>query len=77
MADLSGKTILGVSKQTLSSILTGIIGTLTSLMTFTVPQALLNPQQAHTWLWINTGANLLSIILKVWLGVVTGDAPTL
>ena len=71
-----GKTILGVSKQTISAILTGLIGTFSSVMTFTVPQALLNPNQAHTWLWINAGANLASIILKVWLGVVTGDAPT-
>ena len=33
--------------------------------------ALLNPQQAHTWLYIVVGCNLASIVGKVWLGIIT------
>lgn len=71
-----GTTIFGISKSTLAGILTGLIGTFTSVLGFQIPVALLNPQQTHTWLWITTGANLTVIILKVWLAVVTNDAPT-
>ena len=68
-------TVFGVSKSTLAGVLTGLIGTFSSILGFQVPMALLNPQQTHVWLWLTTGANLLVIILKVWLGVVTNDAP--
>lgn len=61
-------------KSTASGVLSGLIGTLTSVMTFQVPTALLNPQQAHTWLYIVVGCNLASIIGKVWLGVITKNA---
>jgi len=61
-------------KSTVSGILSGLIGTLTSVMTFQVPSALLNPTQAHTWLWITVGCNLAAIIAKVWVGVITQNA---
>lgn len=61
-------------KSTVGGILSGLIGTLTSVMTFQVPTALLNPQQAHTWLYIVVGCNLGAIIGKVWLGIITKNA---
>lgn len=61
-------------KSTVSGILTGLIGTLSSIMAFQVPAALLNPQQARTWLYVTVGCNLGAIIAKVWLGVITNNA---
>lgn len=75
MADPTGKTILGISKSTASGILTGMIGTFSAIMTFQVPSAMLTPQASHLWLYITTGANAATIILKVWLGVLENDAP--
>lgn len=61
-------------KSTVGGFLSGLIGTLTSVMTFQVPAALLNPAQAHTWLYVTVGCNLASIIGKVWLGIITKNA---
>lgn len=61
-------------KSTVSAILSGIIGTLTSIMTIQVPLSLMNPQQAHTWLWITVGCNAGAIIGRVWVGVLTNNA---
>lgn len=58
-------------KSTVAGILSGLIGTLTALMTFQVPSALLSPQQAHTWLWITVGCNLGAIVGRVWIGILT------
>ena len=74
MADPTGKTVLGMSKTTVSGILTGAIGTCSAIMSYQVPVALMNPNQQHTWLYVTAGANLLSIVLKVWLGVIQQDA---
>jgi hypothetical protein len=61
-------------KSTASGILTGLIGTLTSIMSFQVPMDLLNPQQTRAWLYITVGCNLAAIIGKVWLGLITKNA---
>jgi hypothetical protein len=61
-------------KSTISGILTGLIGTLSSLMSYQVPAALLTPEQTHTWLWISVFCNLGCIIGKVWLGIITKNA---
>jgi hypothetical protein len=61
-------------KSTAAGVLSGLIGTLTAIMTFQVPSALLNPAQAHTWLWITVGCNLASIIGRVWVGILTNNA---
>ena len=52
-----------------------MIGTFSAIMTFQVPSAMLTPQASHLWLYITTGANAATIILKVWLGVLENDAP--
>ena len=62
-------------KTTVEGILAGLIGTLTGVMTFQVPAALLTPQGTHTWLWITVGCNLGCIIGRVWLGILQNDAP--
>ena len=61
-------------KSTVSGILSGLIGTFTSIMTFQVPSAMLNLQQTRIWLYIVVGCNLGSIIGKVWLGIITNNA---
>ena len=61
-------------KSTVSGILTGLIGTFTSIMAFQVPTAMLNPQQTRVWLYIVVGCTLGSIIGKVWLGLITKNA---
>ena len=61
-------------KSTASGILTGLIGTFSSIMSFQVPMALLNPNQAKTWLYITVGCNMAAIVLKVWLGIITKNA---
>ena len=63
-------------KHTLAGILTGLIGTFTSIMTFQVPMALLNPQQSKTWLWVTVGCNLAAIVLRGWVGVLIQGSAT-
>ena len=76
MADLTGKTLLGVSKTSISGILTALIAICTSLLAYTVPTALLTPGFSHTVLWINLAINILLIVFKAVLGTIQGDAPT-
>lgn len=61
-------------KSTWSAILTGLIGTFSSILAFQIPAALVTPQQAHLWLWITVACNFGTIIAKVWLGVITKNA---
>lgn len=61
-------------KSTVAAILSGIIGTLTGIMTYQVPAALLTPAQAHTWLWLTVVCNIVAISLRVWVGVLTNNA---
>jgi hypothetical protein len=75
MADPTGKTLLGVSKSTISGILTALIAICTSLLAYTIPATLLTPGTAHTVLWVNVVINVILIICKAVLGTLQGDAP--
>lgn len=69
------KRKMHISKTTAAGILSALIGVLTSIMTFQVPAALLNPQASRTWLYIVTACNLGTIILRVIVGALQNDAP--
>jgi cyanate permease len=61
-------------KSTVSSILTGLIGTFSTIAAFQVPAAMLNPQQTRVWLYVVVVCNLAAIIGKVWVGILTNNA---
>jgi hypothetical protein len=48
---------------------------LTTLSAFQIPSALATPAETHYLLWFTVGANGAVALLRVWLGLVQGDAP--
>ena len=62
-------------KSTVAGVLSGLLGTFTTIATFQVPMALMNPQQSRTWLYVTLGCNLATAIGRVWIGVLQNDAP--
>jgi hypothetical protein len=61
-------------KSTAAAILSGLIGTFTSIMTLQVPAALLTPEQTHRWMWTVVICNAGAIIARVWVGIITKNA---
>ena len=62
-------------KSTAAGILSGLIGTFTTIAAFQVPAAMLNPQQSRMWLYVTLGCNLISGVARVWVGLLQNDAP--
>ena len=61
-------------KSTVAAILSGLIGTFTSIMTIQVPAALMNPGNTRIWLWIVVVCNAGAIIGRVWVGILTNNS---
>ncbi len=76
MADTTGTTILGLSKTSIAGFLSFLIATLTTLVAFQAPAAIMTPQSSHVLLYITAGANLAVALCRVWVGMIQGDAPT-
>jgi hypothetical protein len=67
--------IFGISKTTINGILAFLIATLTSVLAYQVPAAMLSPGQSHIWLWVTLVGNGIVSVLRVWVGLLQGDAP--
>jgi hypothetical protein len=70
----AGGTIFGMSKTTISSILTGLIATIGGVLAYQIPMTLLTPQVSHVWLIVTVVGQIITIVLKVWVGVLQNDA---
>lgn len=63
-------------KTTVNGILSFLIATLTTLIAFQVPAALLTPGADKTLLYATTFANLVVALCRVWVGMLQTDAQT-
>lgn len=61
-------------KTTAASILSALMVTLTTLVAFQAPAALLTPGASKTLLYVTTGATLLASLCRVWIGLLQNDA---
>ena len=62
-------------KTTTAGILSGLIGTCTTLAAIQLPATISNPQADHTWLYITFGCTIASSVGRVWIGLLQNDAP--
>lgn len=62
-------------KSTVVAILSGLVGTLTTITAFLAPYLMTSPQSvaAKLSLW-SAGCTLLALVLRVWVGVITNNA---
>jgi hypothetical protein len=65
----------GSWKTTTASILSALMVTLSTLVAFQTPAALLTPGASRILLYITTGATLLASLCRVWVGLLQNDAP--
>jgi len=72
---LEGTKILGVSKTTAAGWLSFLITTLTIVLAFQLPAALMTPGASRTWLYIQAGGTLALSLCRAWVGLLSGDAP--
>lgn len=61
-------------KTTANGFLTFLIATLTTLTAFQVPAALM-PNANRTLMYWTVGANLLTALARVWVGLLQNDSP--
>jgi hypothetical protein len=62
-------------KSTASAVLTGMIGTCTTVTAFLAPYLMTAPHGVAARLsLVSAGCTLLALILKVWVGVITKNA---
>jgi len=74
-AATEGTKILGVSKTTAAGWLSFLITTLTIILAFQLPAALMTPGASRTWLYIQAGGTLALSLCRAWVGLLSGDAP--
>jgi hypothetical protein len=67
--------IFGISKTTLNGILALLITILSSILSYQIPTALLNPQASRMWLIVTAVCTFLSGILRAIVGFMQNDAP--
>ena len=67
--------IFGISKTSIAGVLSFLMVTLTTLIAFQAPSALMTAGASHVWLIVTTLATLLVSLLRVWIGLLQGDAP--
>jgi hypothetical protein len=68
--------IFGISKTSIAGVLSFLMATLTALIAFQAPSALMTAGASHVWLIVTTVATLIVSLLRVWIGLLQGDAPT-
>lgn len=62
-------------ETTVAGILSGLIGTCTTLSMIQLPSTIANPQATHIWLYVTFGCTVAASVGRVWIGLLQNDAP--
>lgn len=63
-------------KSTAAGILSFGIATLTTLLAYQIPMAILNPGQTKMYLYFTIIGNVILALFRAWIGLITQDAGT-
>ena len=68
-----GKTLFGISKSTITGVLSFLVTTFTVLTALQVP-VIFNTNANHVWAYLSGGSTIGLALCRAWLGLVSGDA---